>query len=107
MTEATQLSEALDVMREFFELHPNGAELDADLCAYFRDAMRDSAEKAAEMESIIRGAIKFGRLMPPEPPQTYDYNRALQHQQNRELVRKRRETVMDGVVAFPKELRGA
>ena len=98
-----RLSDALRAMHEFFHLHSGGAQLDAELCVYFRDGLADAVDKATEIEETIEECM--GALGADEPPASYDYDRALEHQSNRDLVRHQRVRLDDKVVAFPNAFR--
>jgi hypothetical protein len=53
-----RLSDFLGVLREFFELHPDGVTIPADMAGYFRAGAADAETVAKRLEGIVFGALE-------------------------------------------------
>jgi hypothetical protein len=96
-----RLPDAVRPLCEFFELHASGADLPADLCAGFRDALSDVLSGALRYEGMIERLLRAAEC--PAGEDAYDH--AARHQRNRDLVKTQCVPIDEKVIAFPNIIR--
>jgi hypothetical protein len=98
-------SEAIAAIHEFFELHAGeGASLSPERCALFRDGLADVLGSVRQLENTAEQALRMiGEG--DEPATSYHYQRAVEHQCNRDLVRSQSVSLDETVILFPNILR--
>jgi hypothetical protein len=96
-----RLSDFLGVLREFFELHPDGVTIPADMAGYFRAGAADAETVAKRLEGIVFGALEDVA----SDDEGCTFGRAAREQQAMAEVRASCIRIDDKVVALPNEFR--